>query len=170
MGIFTRHGGFTAATALVTAIALTTAGCGAIFNGTRQTITATSAPDGARISTDPGTGDYTTPTSLNLERKNNYVLTFTREGYTPATFQIERHMQGGILALDILFTGLLGVVIDAATGAWYKLSPETAVVSLTKVADGNGPDEIQVYVTSNGDAVNVRSSAAGVHVHVAPQH
>lgn len=167
MGICKRS--FTALTALVTTIALTTAGCGVIFNGTRQTITATSAPDGAKITTEPGTGDYTTPASLSLERKNNYVLRFTREGYSPATFQIERQMQGGILALDILFTGLLGVVIDAATGAWYKLSPETAVVSLTKVAEGNGPDEIQVYVTSKGDAVQVRSSAPGVSVHVQPE-
>jgi hypothetical protein len=42
-------------------------------------------------------------------------------------------MQGGILVLDILFTGLIGVIVDAVTGAWYKLSPETATVSLTSL-------------------------------------
>lgn len=79
-------------------------------------------------------------------------------------------MQGGILALDILFTGLLGVVVDAATGAWYKLAPESAVVSLTKVADGDGPDTIQVYVTRQGDVLKLESSAPGVSVHVQPEH
>lgn len=156
----------TALVAILLGIALTTAGCGAIFNGTRQTITATSAPDGAKISTEPGTGDYTTPASLSLERKYNYVLRFELEGYRPATFQIGRQMQGGILALDILFTGLLGVVIDAATGAWYKLSPETAVVSLTRLTDGPGPETIDVHISTKGNTVRLESSAPGVSVHV----
>ena len=157
--------------AVAFAIALTTTACGAIFNGTRQTITATSAPDKAKVTADPVIGDYTTPASLSLERKNNYVLKFELDGYRPATFQVGRQMQGGILALDILFTGLLGVVIDAATGAWYKLAPESAVVSLTKVvADAPGPDSIQVYVTTGRDGVRVESSKPGVSVHVQPQH
>jgi hypothetical protein len=70
-----------------------------------------------------------------------------------------------------LFTGLLGVVVDAATGAWYKLSPETAVVSLTKlVAAGAGPDSIQVYVTTKGKDLRVESSAPGVRLNVQPAH
>ncbi len=78
-------------------------------------------------------------------------------------------MQGGILAVDILFTGLLGVVIDAATGAWYQLSPETAVVSLTRLAEGPGPDTIEVYISTKRNAVRLESSAPGVSVHVQQQ-
>jgi hypothetical protein len=158
-----------ASAAILVAIVLTTAGCGAIFNGTRQTLTATSAPDGAKVTADPGIGDYTTPASLSLERKNNYVLRFEMENYRPATFQIGRQMQGGILALDILFTGLLGVVIDAATGAWYKLSPESAVVSLTRITSGPGPETIDVYISAKGNALRLESSAPGVSVHVQPE-
>ncbi len=40
--------------AILHGIALTTAGCGAIFNGTRPTIAATSAPDGAKNTADAG--------------------------------------------------------------------------------------------------------------------
>lgn len=97
-------------------------------------------------------------------------MTFELTGYKPATFQVQRKMQGGILALDILFTGLLGVVVDAATGAWYKLTPESAVVSLTKLVAGAGPDTIQVYVTRQGDVLRLESSAPGVSVHVRPEH
>ena len=68
---------------LLVPLLIATTGCGAIFNGTRQNIQVTSAPDGARISTQPLTGEFTTPASLNLERKNNYTLTFEREGYRP---------------------------------------------------------------------------------------
>lgn len=143
---------------LLVPLLIATTGCGAIFNGTRQNIQVTSAPDGARISTQPLTGEFTTPASLSLERKNNYTLTFEREGYRPAVFQIQRHMQGGILLLDILFTGLLGVVIDAATGGWYKLSPESAVVSMTRVS-GDGPETIEVRIDSDGeDTITITSN------------
>lgn len=48
----------------------------------------------------------------------------------------------------MLFTGLIGVVVDAATGSWNKLRPESATVSLTKVdASVEGPDTILVSVS-----------------------
>ncbi len=142
-----------------------TAGCGAIFNGTRQNITATSAPDGAMIRVDPGNAEYTTPASLNLERKNNYVLTFEKEGYTSAKFEIQKGMQAGILILDILFTGLIGVIVDAATGAWFKLSPETAVVALTNVG-ADGPDVIEVSVEREGNTLHFKATTSGVQVKI----
>jgi hypothetical protein len=155
---------------LVLALALGSLyGCGAIFNGTRQTIQATSAPQGAKISTTPATGDFTTPASLSLQRKQGYSLSFELPGYNKASFEIQNHMQGGILALDILFTGLLGVVIDAATGAWYKLSPEAATVALTKTsASIAGPDTVYVAVRVGGKDhrdVSIRSTVPGVTIH-----
>ena len=163
----TRSSGRTILTFLLAILIATTTGCGAIFNGTSQTLTATSAPDQAMVKTEPGTGQFTTPAALSLERKNNYILTFTREGYQPATFPIRRSLQGGIVALDVLFTGLIGVVIDAATGAWYKLTPESAVVSLTRLsADGPGPQTIDVAVMQKGDSLSLRSSVPGVTIDV----
>ena len=75
-------------------------------------------------------------------------------------------MQGGILVLDIFFTGLLGVIVDAATGAWYKLEPTTAVVTLTQSAPGPGPETIDVHLRSEADEVHVESSAPSVEVQV----
>lgn len=152
------------------ALLLATGGCGAIFNGTRQTIQANSAPSAAQIRTEPGNLQFTTPASLNLERKHDYVLTFTKEGYSSATFQIQKSLQGGILVLDILFTGLIGVIVDAATGAWYKLSPEAASVSLERVgASVDGPDRIDVWVSPNETGFRIEASEPGVKVEVRPQ-
>src|SRR5687768_3104358 len=116
---------YLARSTLALVVAVVSTGCGTIFNGTRQTIVATSAPDQASIAVEPGGGKFTTPSSLSLERKNDYNLTFTKEGYSPATFQIQHKMNAGILVLDIL-AGLVGVIVDAATGGWNDLSPETA--------------------------------------------
>ncbi len=151
-------------------------GCGLILGGgSRQTIQVQASPAGAKITTTPPTGDYTAPTNLNLERKTSYVLNFTKEGYSPATFQLASHTRGGIVVADVLLTGLIGVIVDAATGAWSKLSPETATVSLTKIAAVPGPDTITVGIrmghTREAKVVDVQSSEPGVMIHVEPvQH
>lgn len=148
--------------------------CGLMFGGTHQAIQVQSSPDATKVTTTPATGEFTTPTTLSLERKNDYSLTFEKEGYSTGHFQIQHHMRGGILALDILFTGLLGIIPDAATGAWNGLSPETANVVLTKVAMVDGPDSIRVGILvgkgSNGDRATIGASAAGVTVHVEAVH
>jgi len=144
--------------------------CGLIFGGTHQTISVQSSPEATKVTTTPPTGEFTTPTNLVLERKNDYSLTFQKEGYSPAHFQITHHMRGGILVLDILFTGLLGIIPDAATGAWNGLSPQTATVTLTKVAMVDGPDRIQVGIRvgheGNRNGVSINASEPGVTVRV----
>jgi hypothetical protein len=159
----------------LTGVMLMTGGssaCGLMFGGTHQPISVQSSPEAATVTTTPPTGEFTTPTTLLLERKNDYSLTFSKEGYSPAHFQITHHMRGGILALDILFTGLLGIIPDAATGAWNGLSPQSAVVTMTKVAMVDGPDVIRVGLqighSSRGPKAVVNSSAPGVTIRVEP--
>ncbi len=137
--------------ALLLPVMLGTIGCGFILKGTRQTIEVRSAPDGAQVTTQPVTETITTPASLNLERKNNYTLTFSREGYRSATFLITRDLDENILLFDIFYTLLIGVVVDAVTGAWYKLRPETTTVTLLRADDSiDGPEAITVTISEEG--------------------
>lgn len=142
------------------------AGCGVMFGGTREAIQVQSAPQAATVATTPGTGTYTTPTTLSLERKNDYTLRFTRAGYREATFDIHHSLRGGMVALDILFTGLIGVVIDAATGGWFKLEPKSATVTLERLAAGAGPERIKVGIHQQGEGLLVEASEPGVTVSV----
>lgn len=143
------------------AAAVGSSGCGAILNGSSQTIGAQSAPDGAQIIVEPGGMRYTTPTEMSLERKNSYVLTFRKEGYSDATFTVRKKANAGIIILDVLLTGLVGVVVDAATGAWNGLSPDVATVSLTKVdASLEGPDEILVGLRPSRRGIVINAPAS----------
>lgn len=145
-------------TVIVSTLLASLLGCGAIFNGTRQTITAHSTPDGAILTTEPSTARYTTPASISLERKHEYVLRCEKEGYTPAEFQIQKKLQGGIVVLDVLFTGLIGVVVDGATGAWFKLSPENATLTMTRIDETvEGPKTIQVRVGFKDNVLSIES-------------
>ena len=132
--------------ALVAAVPMLT-GCGLMFGGTHQMIQAQTTPAGAKVKTEPETTELTTPATLSLERKNNYTLVFSHVGYQPSRLVLQKQMRGGIVVLDIL-CGLVGVIVDAATGAWYKLEPEMATVTLVKgSASLPGPDKITVTVS-----------------------
>ncbi len=151
---------YTLAFATLVAVALGTTGCGAIFNGSSQTVSARSAPDGATITVEPGGMKYTAPTEMSLERKSAYVLTFRRDGYSDATFAIQKKASVGIILLDVFFTGLIGVVVDAATGSWNSLKPDVATVTLTKVnASVDGPDQIHIELTTSKKGITIDAPA-----------
>lgn len=144
-------------------------GCGAILHGTRQNIDVQSSPAGAKVETTPATGTYTTPTTLNLERKNSYVLTFTSPGYNPATYDLHNGVGTGTVIADVLLTGLVGVLVDGLTGAWYGLNPESANVTLTRATPGgSGPEEIHIQLreADGKGRVEMKSDAPGVAVRV----
>ena len=109
---------------------------------------------------------------MSLERKHSYVLTFSAEGYGSAEFQIRHEMRVGILVADVLLTGLIGVVVDAITGGWYKLEPKTAIVTLERAAANEGPDhdtiEVAITIQENkeGRELEIQASAAGVVMQV----
>lgn len=143
-------------------------GCGAITQGTRQAIPVQSSP--GAVSIDVNGAKHTTPTTLNLERKNEYILKFSKEGYEPVSIQITRHLSGGYLVFDILL-GLAGVIIDAATGGWYNLKPESVMVSLNKISAGTvGPTEIEIAIKSAGQSgvLEIDSSVPEIEIQVIP--
>jgi hypothetical protein len=139
---------------LVVALTLSLSGCGVIFGGTTKTISVASSPSVARLTTEPLTGSFTTPVTLTLERKKSYTLIAWKEGYRETQFPIRKKMRKGPLIIDILFTGLVGVVVDAATGGWWDLQPEEATITLERLDDSvPGPDVIEVTIsTATADA------------------
>lgn len=156
--------------ALVLALAFvaTQAGCGTIFGGSSQEVSISSSPGSAEVEFDHLNRTVTTPTEIELKRGNSYKLTFSKEGYETETASIESSLRGGILALDILFSGLVGVAVDAGTGAWNSLSPENVSVSLDK-ADraAAGPESVDVRLSTEEGSAEVDAEAP-VRVKVEP--
>ena len=94
-------------------------GCATLFKGTTQEVRFNSNPQKARVivnSVDMGE----TPLTLRLESKKSYTIEFRAEGYKPKTYTISNRVGAGWIILDVL-GGLVPVIVDAATGAWYSL-------------------------------------------------
>ncbi|HUU30102.1 MAG TPA: hypothetical protein VM123_20035 [archaeon] len=143
-----------------------TVGCGAIFKGTSQNVKIMSSP-ASTVTVDPGGMQQSTPTTLDLDRGKSYVLTFSKEGYESQKVEIKKKVSVGIIVLDVLLAGLIGVVIDAVTGSWYNLKPDQVSITLVKSSTGalDLPDEIIITIQAIGDgSISITSSAPGVSV------
>jgi hypothetical protein len=73
----------------------------------------------------------TTPIRLKLESKRTYIIEFKKEGYETKVFTITNHVGVGWVILDVI-GGLIPVVVDAITGAWYELDQDAVNAILEK--------------------------------------
>ncbi len=102
--------------------------CATIMKGTNSNVNIDSDPQGASVYID-GNNSGKTPMKMKLESKRSHNIEFKKEGYENKTINLTNNVSGGYVVLDILF-GLLPVIIDASTGAWYDLDPINAKVIL----------------------------------------
>jgi len=107
--------------------------CATLFKGSSSKVDFNSDPKGAKVYVN---GNYRgeTPIRLKLESKRTYEIEFRKEEYKSKIFNITNHVGAGWIVLDIL-AGLVPVIIDAATGAWYELDQKNINAILEKQQD-----------------------------------
>ncbi|MDH5715681.1 MAG: PEGA domain-containing protein [Candidatus Aminicenantes bacterium] len=105
-------------------------GCATVFKGTSNNVNFSSDPSAAKVYVN-GFLMGTTPVKLKLESKKVYQIEFKKEGFETKTFTITNHVGVGWVILDIVL-GLVPVIVDAATGAWYELDQDNINAILEK--------------------------------------
>jgi hypothetical protein len=105
-------------------------GCATLFKGASQEVGFGSNPTGAEVWID-GKMMGKTPTSFKLASKKTYVIEFKMEGKETKTINLNNHIGAGWIILDVL-AGLVPVIIDAATGAWYSFDQTNVTLDFGK--------------------------------------
>ena len=102
--------------------------CATLFKGINQEVNFNSNPIGAEVWID-GKMMGKTPIDFKLSVKKTYVIDFKfPEGQTK-TVNLNNKVGAGWIILDVL-AGLVPVVIDAATGAWYSFEKSNINITL----------------------------------------
>lgn len=92
-----------------------------------------SSPDGAEVFVN-GVPRGKTPLSLQLDSSHGQVITFKKPGYKDHTVTLTSQLGAGWLILDILFgITLVPIIVDAATGSWNYLSPDSVGAQMEKL-------------------------------------
>lgn len=121
----------------LTGLAMTLPACATITRGTTQQFTIESSPPSARASTSNGFTCDSTPCTLRMPRKDGFSVNVSKEGYVSETRAVNSSMGGGgTMALlgNVIFGGLVGIIVDVVNGSTNDLSPDPLVVTLTPVA------------------------------------
>ncbi|HNQ81025.1 MAG TPA: PEGA domain-containing protein [Candidatus Aminicenantes bacterium] len=98
-------------------LVLSLASCATLFKGTTEEVNFGSNPTGAEVWVD-GKLMGTTPINFRLITKKVYLIEFKYQDQTKSVY-LNNHVGAGWIVLDVL-GGLVPVIIDAVTGAWYS--------------------------------------------------
>jgi len=123
---------------------LALSGCASIFNGQTQTVTISSAPDGATVSVTNRAGvkihSGTTPVTVTLRRgagyfkSEIYTVSLSKDGHADKQLTITGAVSGWYIG-NILVGGLIGMLaVDPVTGAMYSF-PDTLTGTLEPKAN-----------------------------------
>lgn len=122
----------------VVALAAALGGCASVTRGTTENISISSTPAGAEA-TVTGLDNPTscvTPCAVVAKRNADISVTFAKEGFQPETVQLTKEVPGtgaAGFAGNVLVGGLVGMGVDAATGAAQDHKPNPVIVTLKPV-------------------------------------
>ncbi|PJK28922.1 hypothetical protein [Minwuia thermotolerans] len=120
--------------AVVIGILLLTGACASIVEGSSQTVTVTTDPSGAicELTRDGEVVGVVNPTPGSLvlgKSKDNVSVICEKEGYQNAAGSLPSEFKGMTFG-NIIFGGIIGVAVDAGTGAMNEY-PSQVVVRMT---------------------------------------
>jgi hypothetical protein len=101
---------------------LFTQACGTIMQGTTQQVGISSNPSNASVTIN-GQNHGNTPMIIDLKRKDSHMVRIQLDGYQPYETNLTRSTSGWVWG-NIVFGGLIGLVVDSSAGGMYKLTPE----------------------------------------------
>jgi PEGA domain len=119
----------------VVALAAALGGCASVTRGTTENISITSTPAGAEA-TITGLDVPTaciTPCAIVAKRSADITVSFAKEGYEPEIVALTKEVPAtgaAGFAGNVLAGGLIGMGVDAATGAAQDHKPNPVIVTL----------------------------------------
>jgi hypothetical protein len=114
-----------------------TSGCAAILGSKQKDFNLNSSPTGADVYLN-GNRLGGTPLKVKLSNQATHTFVFRRQGYQEATCTLNRGTGAGWVILDVL-TGLVPIVIDAATGSWSQTKGDGCLQSLEPGSTASTP-------------------------------
>lgn len=106
--------------------------CATIVSGTKQKVSFSSTPDSAIVIVD-NVEVGKTPVNMKLSRKDEHYVIIKLDGYETFETKITREFNGWYLG-NVIFGGLIGLIVDASNGAIYCLKPNNINTSMVQTS------------------------------------
>ncbi len=118
--------------ALSGSLLLGTVSCSSIFNGSQQDVEVKASESGAEIIIN-GNNMGKTPATIKLQRGKDHIVEIKKSGYDTYRITTGQSITGWFWG-NLLCGGLVGMVIDLATGNAYDVEPSVINAQLSKTS------------------------------------
>jgi uncharacterized protein YceK len=119
---------------IVLLLTLVLSSCATIMTGTSSPLSINSNVRDSKIYVD-GVYSGNAPIMVNLKTKRDHVIKIEAEGYEPYMTVIKNKASGWVWG-NLFFGGVVGLVIDFASGGLYVLEEDTITGNLYKTSVG----------------------------------
>ena len=113
--------------------------CASITRGSTESFVIKTKPPGATAKLSNGLS-CDTPCSLKLKRRGDFLVTLSRDGYEKVTATVTSSVDGAGsagMAGNILLGGIIGMGVDAGTGAMHSHQPNPLEVEMVPLKQGS---------------------------------
>jgi len=105
-------------------------GCATIISGRNQSLPVVSTPSGAKVIVNGV--QQQSPCTLVLDRKQPlYQVRVEKDGYEPVEITLRKGVNGWVWG-NLIFGGIIGLIVDLCTGSVNKFTPTELEVSLVQ--------------------------------------
>lgn len=126
---------------LIAALCGALAGCSTITRGTTSQMTVTTTPPGAAVRTSLS-HSCQSPCTFTVNRKDEFIVTASMPGYRDASTPVKTRLAGSGaagFAGNVLIGGVIGMGVDAASGATLEHYPSPVALVLEPNAPAAAP-------------------------------
>jgi hypothetical protein len=120
---------------IVAGLCLGLGACATVTRGASDTWTVNTEPSGAAVKTTNQFFGEATPCTFKMARKSEFDVTISKAGFKTWTGHVTHHVSGAGgagMAGNVLIGGLIGIGVDAYSGAMNDLVPNPLTVTLEK--------------------------------------
>lgn len=103
-------------------------GCSTIISGSKQEMSFQTSPEDVIVTVN-GRILGKAPLTVQLDKKKDQTVIFSKDGYKPITMQLTTRLDSWFWG-NIVIGGFFGSTTDNVTGAMYEYSPSQYVVNL----------------------------------------
>jgi hypothetical protein len=111
-------------------------GCASVLGSKQADFDFNASPGPAQVMVD-GSPMGDTPLKVKLSNTKAHTITFKKDGFKDTSCQLDKGTGAGWVILDVV-TGLVPIIIDAATNNWSQTKAHSCTVQLVP-AEGAAP-------------------------------
>lgn len=104
-------------------------GCVAMLGKNNTNVTINSEPSDAEIRVD-GVFVGKTPSVVPLSNDKPHIITLEKEGYEKEAVNLGNEVNPGLIVLETVLTGGIGLVVDSISGSFHQLEKDKISVQL----------------------------------------